>query len=364
MIVTRCYEIKLKPNTLQQKQLKQYFYEAKVLYNYLLNCTNIFAVHACKIKHVWKYDKNWNRVNVELTTLPAKLKQNVHRCLLNSIRALSASKKNGNHVGKLKYKSEITTIDIDNQSYHILDENHIKLLGFGKNKIRCFGLTQLDKSILKIRNAKLIQRNNEYFLKICVLKYLEDRVSCNSALGIDLGIESRITLSTGEKFNCKIEETVRLKKLQRKFARSKTVNKKKTTNNQLKTLSKIRKEYLNILNNKKEFINKFINYINSFDQIVFQDEQIQNWKNLKSCRRTIQHSCLGTIKQKLRKKLEEEPDRYVMLDKWLPTTQICPNCGQKNKHELDKRTYHCCCGYIEDRDIHAAKNMLLFAQIQ
>lgn len=41
MQVTRAYELKLKPNKSQQSQLDNYFYEAKCLYNYLLNCSNL-----------------------------------------------------------------------------------------------------------------------------------------------------------------------------------------------------------------------------------------------------------------------------------------------------------------------------------
>ena len=84
---------------------------------------------------------------------------------------------------------------------------------------------------------------------------------------------------------------------------------------------------------------------------------------MKGNRKTIQHSCLGSIKQKLIMKSQEEPERYIMIDRWLPTTQLCPNCNKKNKHQLDERIYHCSCCYMEDRDIHAAKNMLRFAQL-
>lgn len=135
----------MKPNQKQKLQLNNYFYEAKVLYNYLLNCSNLFAVHSCKVKHVWKLDKDKQKVDVELNSLPSKLKQNVHRQMMNSIQALSASKKRGNLVGRLKFKSEIKTIDIDNQSYYIADSHHIKLSGFGRQKIRCLGLHQFDE---------------------------------------------------------------------------------------------------------------------------------------------------------------------------------------------------------------------------
>lgn len=363
MQVTRCYEIKLKPNQKQKLQLNNYFYEAKVLYNYLLNCSNLFAVHSCKVKHVWKLGKDKQKVDVELNSLPSKLKQNVHRQMMNSIQALSASKKRGNVVGSLKFKSEIKTIDIDNQSYYIADSHHIKLSGFGRQKIRCLGLHQFDESVIKFRNAKLMKRDDEYFLKICILKEVTDHTSCNQNVGIDFGIESNLTLSTGEKLNCKIEETARLKRLQQKLARSRLINNRRT-NNQRKLLKQIHKEYQKVTNCKNDFVNNLLHQLDPYDHIVFQDEQIRGWKNLKSCRKIIQHSCLGSIKQELIMKSQEEPERYIMIDKWMPTTQICPECGQMNRHKLDERIYHCSCGYTEDRDIHAAKNMLRFAQIQ
>lgn len=361
MEAIRCYEIKLKPNSSQKQQLDNYFYEAKLLYNYLLNCSNIFAVNACKVKHIWKLDKNGNQIPVELTSLPAKLKQNVHRQMLSSIQALSASKQKGYIVSHLKFKSKIKTIDIDNQSYSIVDAHHIKLLGFGRQSIYCFGLKQFQKDVIKFRNAKLIKQDDEYFMKICITKSIEDHQPCGQNIGIDFGVETSISLSTGEKKNCKISESKQLKKTQQTIARSLIVNNRRRTNNQIKLRKKLHRQYQKLINQKNEFVNQLMYYLNQFDYIVFQDEQIRSWKNLKGNTRTIQHSCLGMMKQRLKIKVNEEPAHYIMLDKWIPTTQLCPNCGQKNKHKLSERTYHCSCGYVEDRDIHAARNMLLFA---
>ena len=274
MQVTRCYEIKLKPNQMQKVQLDNYFYEAKVLYNYLLNCSNIFAVHSCRIKHVWKLDKNKQKVDVELTSLPSKLKQNIHRQMMNSISALSASKQKGNVVGQLKFTSEIKTIDIDNQSYQIADSHHVKLSGFGRQKIRCYGLSQFDESVIKFRNAKLMKRDDNYFLKICVLNEIQDHTSYGQDVGIDFGIESSLTLSTREKIICKIDETARLKRLQQRLARSQLINNSRT-NNQQKLLKQIHREYQKMINRKNDFVNKIMHQLDSYDHIVFQDEQIR-----------------------------------------------------------------------------------------
>ena len=38
-------------------------------------------------------------------------------------------------------------------------------------------------------------------------------------------------------------------------------------------------------------------------------------------------------------------------------------CGNKQEIALSERTYCCdCCGFSEDRDIHAAKNMIIIGQ--
>jgi ribosomal protein S27AE len=62
---------------------------------------------------------------------------------------------------------------------------------------------------------------------------------------------------------------------------------------------------------------------------------------------------MGLIKSKLK-----QLPQTIVLDKFIPTTKWCPNCGHRHDMTLDKRTYSCQCGYQEDRDIHSAKNML------
>ena len=69
--------------------------------------------------------------------------------------------------------------------------------------------------------------------------------------------------------------------------------------------------------------------------------------------KVVQHSCMGLVKAKLL-----QLPQIVVLDKLIPTTKWCPKCGKKNEMPLEERTYECECGYQEDRDVHAARNML------
>ena len=74
--------------------------------------------------------------------------------------------------------------------------------------------------------------------------------------------------------------------------------------------------------------------------------------------RTVQHSVLGLVKAKLKYN-----ERVTVLSSRMPTTKYCPACRKlKNDITLADRIYECECGYSEDRDIHAARNMILLAK--
>ena len=156
-----------------------------------------------------------------------------------------------------------------------------------------------------------------------------------------------------------VEETERLKKLQAKLARQ-----TKDSNNYHKTSMKIRKEYDHINNKRNDIANKLVNkFLSENAIIVCQDEQIASWKNPHKSKeakhassQVVHHSVLGRIKEKL-----QQSERVVTLDRWTSTTQHCFNCGINTPHKTDERTYRCSnCGLTEDRDIHAAKNMVGF----
>lgn len=63
------------------------------------------------------------------------------------------------------------------------------------------------------------------------------------------------------------------------------------------------------------------------------------------------------------KSASNDADFFLFLDKWIPTTKLCPKCySLKNDLTPADRTYTCSCGYQEDRDVHAAKNMIEIAK--
>ena len=167
-----------------------------------------------------------------------------------------------------------------------------------------------------------------------------------------MGIKTTITTSDGRKIKVLIEESERIKRCQRLIAR-----RKKGSNNRYKAVKLLRKAYHRLGSRKRDIANKIVHELLEHERVYMQDENLRGWhKGLFG--RTVQHSILGLVKAKLMK-----CERVTVLPSSAPTTKYCPNCGKFKKDiKLSDRIYNCECGYSEDRDIHAARNMILLGK--
>jgi transposase len=332
-----------------------FFVEAKWIYNDILNFSkeNNIKDYDYKVNKITKLDKNRNKEEQDIKYIHSQIKQTLIQGILASIKSLSKLKKNGNKIGALKFKSQINSLDLKQYevSYKILSKNKIKIGGI-KKPLRVNGLKQINLDEIEFANAKLLNTPSGYYLSITTYidknKLKNKNQKLNQTIGIDFGCSISFTLSTGEKFNIFVEETERLKNLQKKLARQ-----VKGSNNRYKTILKIRKEYQKLSNRKNDLSNKLVAMLISYEKIVIQDEQLNIWKIRNG--KKIQHSILGRVKSKL-----INMDNVVVLNRFVPTTKTCINCGNIIDINLNQRTFKCECGVEEDRDIHAAKNMIWF----
>ena len=288
-----------------------------------------------------------------ITVLGGQIAQGVLSELKTNLRQLSSLKKSGRKVGKLKFCTEITSIDFvqyGNSWKLDVDNSRIKLANM-PGWLKVHGLKQLPEGA-ECANAKLVKRPSGYYIHITT--YIPKRKSTvqpDTATGVDMGVKTGLTLSDGSKITMVFEEPERLRRLRRKLSRQ-----KKGSNKYQKTWNLINRELEKLSNKKNDAANKLVHELAKNETVYFQDENISGWKNKKSQAKgskKIHHGILGRVKSKLK-----NLDNAVCLDRYLPTTQLCV-CGKKNPHGLDKRVYSCSsCGYEEDRDVHAARNMI------
>ena len=346
-------------NEHQKECLKMMFVEAKWIYNFIISQEDIKSIDYKSLSTIIRKDKDKNDIITQIQYLGSSIKQELIAQVLNQIKGLSVLKKKGHKVGKLRYKSEINSIKLKqyNITHYLKGRNKIKIQGI-HDPLPLLGMNQLRKykDNIDYTTANLVYDGINYYVCLTCFINKDNTVykGKNHIIGIDLGIKDTVTCSDGNKFNISIGESEKLKKLQMKLE-----GQIKGSNNRYKTIKKIRKEYIHITNKKNDITNKLVhNLLSIADIIVMQDEQIESWRQTTNSADKIQHSILGRIKSKL-----SYSDRVVILDKWFPTTKYCSNCGNMLSLELNDRIYECpVCKKREDRDIHAANNMVYFYQ--
>ena len=344
-------------NKRQKECLKMMFVEAKWIYNYIISQEDIKSIDYKTLSTIIRKDKDKNDISTQIQYLGSSIKQELIAQVLNQIKGLSVLKKKGHKVGKLRYKSEFNSIKLKQYkvTHYLKGNNKIKVQGI-HDALPLLGMNQLCKykDNIDYTTANLIYDGINYYVCLTCFIDKDDTIykRKNPIIGIDLGIKDTVTCSDGTKFNISIGESEKLKKLQRKLD-----GQIKGSNNRYKTAKKIRKEYIHITNKKNDIANKLVHYLLSIaDIIIMQDEQIESWRQTTNSADKIQHSILGRIKSRL-----SCSDRVIILDKYFPTTKYCSNCGNMLSLELNDRIYECpVCKRKEDRDIHAANNMIYF----
>ena len=355
--VFECKVVEKRLNAKQREELKRLFVEGKWFYNHVLNLhkegKELGEINAVAIKEVNRRNKEKEQVSELLTTLTGQERQAiVTRMAANEKTIARLAKRGYQRDGELHYMSEMTCIPLKQYgvTYKFKSTNKVKIGGIsGTLLLRTGG--QLDK-VDEFANANLIHRADGYFLKVtCFIneEKLEPRETNGKEIGLDFGIKDTLTTSEGEKIDVLVEESERLKRIQKEMFR-----RVKGSNNRYRTIQRIRREYQRMKHRKTDKANKIVSRLRKYDTIVMQDELIAGWHR-GWFGKQVQHSCLGVLKAKLK-----ALPQTIVLASGIPTTKMCPKCKTINQYvTLDDRVYKCGCGYELDRDVHSARNMLV-----
>ena len=354
----RVFSVKVQENRLsraKEEKLNRCFLEAKWLRNAAVATENLSLEDTSTVQ----VKVNDHFEVREIKNLSAQMKQSVVDSVKTDVCNLSKAKKAGYKVGRLQFKKECNEINLKQfrKTYKIKSHNKISVQNIGVLTVN--GLEQINIDEVEFANAKLIKKPSGFYIHLTVYTKKQPAILTEKEiLGLDMGIKDQLTFSNGVKVNFYLEESEQLKGLMRKLNRQ-----TKGSNQYKQTLNRIKRIYEHQSNKKNDVVNKLISVLKTNYIICFQDELLSQWKRKKSKRRfsfgrKVQHGILGRVKDKLKK----NPSN-VMLDRSVPTTQTCPECGCLTKHSLDKRVYHCNhCGFENsDRDIHSAKMMVLLS---
>ncbi|MGW5236158.1 RNA-guided endonuclease InsQ/TnpB family protein, partial [Streptomyces nodosus] len=179
-----------------------------------------------------------------------------------------------------------------------------------------------------------------------------------AAVGIDAGITSLVTLSTGEKVaNPKHErkDRARLAHAQRTLSR-----KAKGSNNRAKARRKVARVHTRIADRRRDFLHKLSTRLVRENQtVVIEDLTVRNLLKNHTLARAVSDASWTELRSMLEYKCAWYGRELVVIDRWFPSSKLCGNCGTvREKLPLNVREWTCGCGTVHDRDVNAARNIL------
>lgn len=258
------------------------------------------------------------------------------------------------------------------------DPKQFKVLRVNKN----FGLIELPKKVKlrfrmsrnivgTIKNCTIKKKNGHWWISFCCVKEAVTKVNSESEIGIDRGISDSMVCSNGEIFNLpKSAKTGhnRIKVLQKRLR-----NKKKFSKNWHKDQAKIRKGHSKITSIRKDFLHKTSTHLaKNHGLIVMEDLKIRNMsksakgtaenpgKNVSAksgLNREILLQGWGMFASMVNYKTSWSGGRMELVNPKF-TSQRCSVCLYHHKENRKGKTFLCLnCGYQEDADLNASKNI-------
>ena len=252
-----------------------------------------------------------------------------------------------------------------------LTSNKVRIYGVGEVKIKYHRPIQ---GIAK--QCRIVKQNDNFYL--CIIC---DKVSKKSlpktgkTVGIDLGLDSFVTMDNGTKFHHPKPYKTSLEKLQ--YRLRKLALKQRGSNNRNKQKKLVVKTYEKITNQREDYQYKLANKIvRENDVIVVEKLNVKNMleakgglqskprssasrsKGLEVKKSNIQDASWSKFIEKLAYKAESADKLLLKVDP-RNTSKMCSQCGTIKKNlALKDRIFNCeTCGLAIDRDINAAKNI-------
>lgn len=191
---------------------------------------------------------------------------------------------------------------------------------------------------------------------------IPEKAPIQKSVGIDMGIKDYAILSDGQKYaNPKLlsKSEERLKVLQRRLAK-----KQKGSNRRSRAKLRVARQYEKIRNQRQDFLHKLSNEItNQYDYAAIEDLSVANMVKNHKLAKAIADCSWGEFARQLEYKSEWRGKTLKKIGRFEPSSKTCSNCGYV-KHDLTlaDREWDCpeCHAHL-DRDVNAAKNILVFS---
>ncbi|WP_107668349.1 RNA-guided endonuclease TnpB family protein [Cyanothece sp. BG0011] len=213
----------------------------------------------------------------------------------------------------------------------------------------------------QVKNVRITRKADRWFIAFKVDATPSILPKMGKIIGVDLGIKSLAVCSNGTVF----ENPRAYKKLKRKLAHlQRAVSRKvKGSNNRKKAIKALARLHYRISCIRKNVIHKLTSWLTkNHSVVVIEDLNVSGMLRNHRLANAIADSSLYECRRQLEYKAKLYDTQIIIADRFYPSSQLCFNCGHRQKMPLHKRVFDCeKCKTIIDRDLNASINLASLA---
>jgi len=368
MSVQKAYKFRLYPNVSQQKQMAKTFGCVRKVWNHYVDLFNV-TVLDCTCPLLKKHYRSTTELKQEYPYF-AEVSAAALQQKANDFKEYMDQKFNKNRKKKLgqpkfKSKRDKQSFRLPNQKFYIKG-NRIQLEKIGKVKIVLDREIPEDVKCINVTVSK--NKAGQYFASVLVEQEIQSKPKTNKTVGIDVGLKSFLVTSDNESVaNPRYfrENQAKLARLQRFQSRKKGSKKGEIKSSRwLKLQERINRLHNDIANQRSYFLHNISSWlVREYDVICSENLNVAGMLRNHKLAKSISDASWSELFRQIAYKSEWYGKHYYQIGMFEPSTQTCSNCGKQSiaKITLKDRTITCeFCGFVEDRDFRAAKNIKSF----
>jgi len=363
MIVQKCFQYRIHPTREQEERFRQFAGCRRVTWNWALarridyykqTGKTLSFEDQCKELTLLKQQDEYTYLQEADSQALQQVLRDLHQAFLNFF-------KNPKHFRFPKKKKKRSTPNAFRIPQRVsLNENGVCIPKVGVVEIK-----QHRPLEGTIKSATIKQEPTGKW-KITFVSHIEipdaDPTSCESPIGLDVGLDTFLTTSEGDK--TAPPQFYRKQEKQIKRAHRHVSRKQKGSRNRAKARKQLSRVYAKVRQKRQDFLHQLTHIlVSEHDVICIENLNLSALakSKLRGHSKSWLDAAFGQLRRMLAYKTHWNFKRLVAIDRWFASSKTCHLCRHQTELTLSDRIWTCSnpeCRAVHDRDINAAINIL------